>query len=121
MLVSKKSLAATLLFWCVLSVPVSVLAEQIGYSANRGQLLYSLHCASCHDTEVHWREKKLATNWSALLEQVNRWQKNLSLEWNSSDIDDVAGYLNETYYHFSIFTGKAPSENDTALSDAEGN
>jgi hypothetical protein len=64
---------------------------------------------------VHWREKKLATNWSALLEQVDRWQKNLSLEWNDSDIDDVAGYLNATYYHFPIYTGKALSENDTAL------
>lgn len=115
MFLSKKDFTAGLIFWCVMSVPVSVLAEQMEYNADRGQLLYSLHCASCHDTEVHWREKKLATNWPALLEQVGRWQKNLSLEWNDSDIDDVAGYLNATYYHFPIYTGKALSENDTAL------
>lgn len=118
---SKKGLSAVLLFWCVLPVPFSVLAEQREYSADRGQLLYSLHCASCHDTEVHWREKKLATSWSALLEQVDRWQKNLSLEWSSSDIDDVASYLNATYYHLPIVTGKASGENNTTLSDTAGN
>lgn len=121
MFVSKKNLVAGLLFWCVISVPFSVMAEQMEYSADRGQLLYSLHCASCHDAEVHWREKKLATSWSVLLEQVNRWQKNLSLEWSSSDIDDVAAYLNATYYHFPIFAGKALSENDTALPSGAGN
>lgn len=62
MFVSKKGLAAVLLFWCAIFIPVYVLAEQMEYSADRGQLLYSLHCVSCHDTEVHWREKKLATS-----------------------------------------------------------
>jgi hypothetical protein len=70
---------------------------------------------------VHWREKKLATNWFALLMQVNRWQKNLSLEWNDSDVNDVAAYLNATYYHFPVYTGKALSENDTVLPDVAGN
>lgn len=120
MTVSKKVIAAGMLFWFVLFYQSYVLAEQKEYSAARGQLLYSLHCASCHDTEVHWREKRLATNWPALLDQVNRWQNNLSLEWNSNDIDDVAGYLNETYYHFPVFAGKALSENDATLSGAAG-
>jgi len=120
MTVSKKVIAAGMLFWFVLFYQPYVLAEQKEYSAARGQLLYSLHCASCHDTEVHWREKRLATNWPALLEQVNRWQNNLSLEWNSDDIDDVAGYLNATYYHFPVFSGKALSENDATLSGAAG-
>jgi len=56
-----------------------------------------------------------------LLEQVNRWQNNLSLEWNSDDIDDVAGYLNATYYHFPVLSGKVLSESDATLSGAAGN
>ena len=33
----------------------------------RGELLYDTHCRGCHTEQVHWRDKKLATE---MLEQA---------------------------------------------------
>ena len=67
----------------------------------RGELLYSTHCISCHSTQVHWREKKLVTNWASLQSEVRRWQGVSKLRWGNEDIEEVARYLNVTYYHYS--------------------
>jgi mono/diheme cytochrome c family protein len=69
-------------------------------SLARGKLLYATHCVSCHSVEMHWREKKLASNWSSLKFQVDRWQKAAGLGWEAEDIEQVSAYLNVTYYHF---------------------
>lgn len=70
-------------------------------SLARGKLLYATHCVSCHSVEMHWREKKLASNWGSLKFQVDRWQKAAGLGWEEEDIEQVSAYLNATYYHFS--------------------
>lgn len=67
---------------------------------SRGELLYSTHCVSCHTTEVHWRDKRLATDWASLRMQVLRWQGNTGLAWSDNDIVAVTRYLNDLYYHF---------------------
>lgn len=66
----------------------------------RGEMLYTTHCIACHTTQVHWRENRLAENWSSLNAQVRRWQSNEQLSWNDDDIRAVARYLNKLYYHF---------------------
>lgn len=68
--------------------------------ASRGELLYYTHCIACHTTEVHWREKKIATDWVTLKGQVNRWQGNSALGWGDEDITEVARYLNTLYYNY---------------------
>ena len=73
---------------------------QLIYTAPRGELLYSTHCIACHDTQVHWREKKLVTDWASLQSQVQRWQGISGLGWNNEDIGDVARHLNIIYYHY---------------------
>ena len=67
---------------------------------SRGQLLYSTHCVSCHTSEVHWRDKKAATDWASLRFQVRRWQENAGLDWNEADISEVTRYLNESIYRY---------------------
>lgn len=67
----------------------------------RGQLLYETHCVSCHSKEIHWRDRKLATDWPALVAQVQRWQRNGGLGWSNEDVDDVARYLDATIYRFA--------------------
>jgi len=67
---------------------------------SRGELLYSTHCIACHDTQLHWRERKLATDWTHLKAEVNRWQKTTGLQWRDDDVTEVARYLNTRYYHF---------------------
>jgi len=68
--------------------------------ATRGELLYSTHCIACHTAEVHWREKKLVTDWTSLQAEVRRWQAVSGLGWSNEDIAEVARHLNALYYHY---------------------
>ena len=85
------------------------LAAQTGPARgqSRGELLYSTHCIACHSAEVHWRDKKLATDWESLRQQVRRWQANAGLGWSDEEINDVARYLNQRHYGFPMPRGQA--------------
>ena len=67
---------------------------------SRGALLYDTHCVACHTTQVHWRERKLASDWESLAAETRRWQRNIGLGWSDDEIDDVVRYLNTTIYRF---------------------
>jgi hypothetical protein len=56
------------------------------------------HCIACHTTQMHWRDRKLVTDWPSLKLQVRRWQAAAQLNWSEDDIDDVARFLNDTFY-----------------------
>lgn len=71
----------------------------------RGYLLYSQHCVECHTQQVHWRDERLAKDWTSLNTQVRRWQAVASLNWNEEDIQSVTRYLNTRFYDF-----RAPTE-----------
>ena len=73
-------------------------SNALGAEAERGRLLYETHCISCHDTRVHKRDSKIATNYDEIRTQVLRWQTNVFLRWTTSDIDAVATYLAQTFY-----------------------
>jgi len=96
---------------CLLYTLQTQVYAQLGYDAKRGELLYAIHCISCHNSEIHWRGKKLATDWHTLKEQVSHWQSNLGLGWHADDITDVTGYLNAVYYHFPVML----NSNDLSL------
>lgn len=76
---------------------VSVAAE----APQRGKLLYATHCSACHTSAVHWREKKLVTDFASLEMQVRRWQNSAGLNWTAEEIRQVSLYLNEEFYHFT--------------------
>jgi mono/diheme cytochrome c family protein len=82
------------------SVSVLAAAQAPTAAPSRGELLYSTHCVSCHTAQIHWRDKRLATDWTSLKGQVRRWQSNVGLNWNDDEIVDVARRLNTLYYHF---------------------
>lgn len=85
----------------LVGVLTPVLAAQAQtHGKSRGELLYSTHCISCHTTQMHWRDKKTATDWSSLMFQVRRWQDASGLGWNESDIQAVSRYLNESFYRY---------------------
>jgi mono/diheme cytochrome c family protein len=67
---------------------------------SRGELLYATHCIACHTTQVHWRDRRLVTDFASLVVQVGRWQKITGLDWGSEEILDVVRYLNTTIYRF---------------------
>ena len=70
------------------------------HDPTRGELLYTTNCIACHNAQVHWRDKKLVTDWTSLQSEVRRWQKFSGLGWSDDDIMKVARYLNALYYHY---------------------
>ena len=85
--------------WLLAACAAMVLAMP-AMAQTRGELLYTTHCIACHTTQIHWRDKKLATDWGSLLMQVRRWQANNTLGWSEDDILQVARHLNESIYRF---------------------
>ena len=79
----------------VLLLPLAAAAQA---PESRGQMLYGNHCIACHTTQMHWRDRKLVTDWSSLKVQVRRWQGAAQLNWSEDDIDDVARFLNDAFY-----------------------
>jgi mono/diheme cytochrome c family protein len=67
---------------------------------SRGQLLYTTHCVACHNSQVHWRDRRLATDWDTLKAQVQHWQARVLLTWSDDDIVEVTRYLNDAIYRF---------------------
>ena len=67
---------------------------------SRGELLYANHCGSCHGEQVHWREKRLVSDWASLKAQVARWQDAAQLGWTRDDVAAVARHLNRQYYRY---------------------
>lgn len=91
------ALPALLLGLTLAAMPFVDAAAQ---TPSRGELLYSTHCIACHATQMHWREKRLATDWPSLSAQVRRFQGVAKLGWNDDDILEVTRYLNDTIYRF---------------------
>ena len=87
-------------------LPTLALAGLAGFASpgawaqSRGELLYATHCIACHNSQVHWRDKRLATDWVSLKAQVRRWQGAAQLGWSGDGILEVARHLNERIYHY---------------------
>ena len=87
----------------------AVKAAPAAESPSRGELLYGTHCIACHNSQMHWRDKRLASDWPKLLAQVRHWQGVASLGWSDDDILDVARHLNERIYRHPLSGNKATS------------
>jgi hypothetical protein len=97
----KMNIVKQLVFAACIFISVNKLAlAETMPNEPRGGLLYSTHCSVCHNSTIHWREQKLATDWPSLKIQVKLWQGYANLNWTEEDIVDVSAYLNAHYYNF---------------------
>ncbi len=94
-----RSLSAAILFVTSASLAHAAETAPLGDPA-RGELLYSTHCIACHSDKMHWRDKKIVTDWKSLQSEIERWQGVSGLSWSREDIADVARYLNTLYYRY---------------------
>jgi len=95
------SRAVALLAAGVLCSQALALAQTLSTTAPaRGQLLYDTHCIECHNSQMHWRDKKLASDWVSLKAQVTHWQAVALLNWSEADIVEVTRHLNAAIYRF---------------------
>lgn len=67
---------------------------------DRGRALYELRCRECHAESVHARKKRVARDFTEVRAWVIRWNSTLRLGWKQDEVDDVALYLNDTYYGY---------------------
>jgi mono/diheme cytochrome c family protein len=98
-------MAAVLLTAAIAAASHAAAQAPLAPAPSRGELLYATHCIACHTTQVHWRQKKLATDWPSLKVQVRRWAANTGLAWTDEEVVDVARYLNATQYRFATPPG----------------
>ena len=83
------------------AVAVSLLAiDEPRADSERGRLLYENHCMVCHESVVHVREDRKAVSREDLRAWVRRWQRQLDLQWEGSEVEDVTEFLNDRYYGF---------------------
>ncbi|HEY0878842.1 MAG TPA: hypothetical protein VGE10_10365 [Zeimonas sp.] len=65
-----------------------------------GAALYESRCTGCHERSVHSRNPRRAASFDQIRAYVYRWDRFLGGAWQRDEIDAVAQYLNERYYHF---------------------
>ena len=83
------------------AVAVSLLVmDESRADSERGRLLYENHCMVCHESVVHVREDRKAASREDLQAWIRRWERQLELKWDSSEIEDVTEFLNDRYYGF---------------------
>ena len=86
-----------------------IVYAQAAIAPTRGELLYTTHCIACHNSDIHWRDKKQVTDWESLTQQVGRWQATAALQWSENDIAEVSRHLNDTIYRYPRLTGHVSS------------
>jgi mono/diheme cytochrome c family protein len=70
--------------------------------ARRGQQLYETHCLSCHYERIHKRDRtrSVVRSLVALRVEVASRAEAAKLPLRPEDLDDIAEYLNRSYYKF---------------------
>ena len=73
-----------------------------------GKSLATKNCVSCHaasfggdGSAIYTREYRKVRTAKGLLAQVRNCNTNIGLKWFEDEELNVAGYLNENYYHFT--------------------
>lgn len=90
-----------ILFTITLSGSGAVAADDLG------KALYDEHCRDCHTqmgsgnhAELYQRMDRRVHNRQALSRQVNRCKDNLRLTLFDDEVEAIANYLNQQFYHF---------------------
>jgi len=91
-----KTTILTSITLCLLAAASTLPAADL----EKGKALVAENCTKCHDERVYTRADRRVTTRSGLDQQVQRCELSLGLKWFDDDIENVASYLNQTYYHF---------------------
>ncbi len=66
----------------------------------QGKKLIDENCYTCHGNDVYTRENRMIQNRPGLTKQVQRCELAQGLQWFDEDVENVAEYLNQQFYHF---------------------
>ncbi|GEM_PF-1548410 len=72
----------------------------VGEDKKDGKTLHDAHCLNCHNTEVYTRENRIISGLDNLKTHIQRCATNTHVLWFEEEVEAVATYLNENFYHF---------------------
>jgi len=80
-----------------------VLTSSIYANVQDGKDLFmDAKCLSCHESSSFKHREEKVNNFSKLTKKVRMCEYNTATGWFDEEIDDVAQYLNHTYYHYKV-------------------
>ena len=82
------------------STPQKKIEKHIKPKFSRGQLLYENHCTTCHASQIHIRSKRKSRSVEDVRGWVIHWERELKLNWNNVDMNDVSNFLAKRFYKF---------------------
>lgn len=71
-----------------------------GADINNGKLLHDENCMRCHKPDIYIRNDRKIKSIAQLTARVRQCELANKLTWFDEEINDVAAYLNATYYMF---------------------
>jgi len=86
-------------YTALLFLPVFLLSAEAADIEN-GDDLHFENCTGCHQESIYTRETRTVDSKERLGLQVRFCKDTLELAWFDEDVDDVAEFLNQKYYHF---------------------
>ena len=77
-----------------------LLPPVLAVDLENGKSLHDENCLRCHDESKYTREDRMIKNFQQLHERIKQCELMAELTWFDEEIDDVAAYLNNQFYHF---------------------
>ena len=90
-------LAAVLNVMALSAVSTPLSAQEF----DRGEALYKNHCEECHEALAHTRKGSRINSMGDIRSWVASWSVHSKLGWSSEDVEDVANFLNNKFYHLT--------------------
>ena len=86
---------------CLTIIPF-LLTPVLAVDLENGKSLHDENCLRCHDESKYTREDRMIKNFQQLHERIKQCELMAELTWFDEEIDDVAAYLNDQFYHFNL-------------------
>jgi hypothetical protein len=80
----------------ILSLPVQAV------DIKNGKTLHNENCLRCHNESQYTRENRIVNSFDELRTRISDCELMAEMAWFDEEIDDVAAYLNDYFYHFNI-------------------
>ncbi len=84
----------------LLSVSLTILANEPIKKATLGQTLHDGKCLTCHTTDTYTRENHTMKTLEALSARVAQCMNPAKAEWNDKEREAVIGYVSKNFYKF---------------------
>ena len=77
-----------------------LLTPALAVDLENGKSLHDENCLRCHDESKYLSKNRIIKNFQQLHERIRQCELMAELTWFDEEIDDVAAYLNNQFYHF---------------------